>query len=146
MAFVITTINEWRLQVFWWLFSFIASKLSLGINNWERLFCYTREKLFAVVLRNKCSKIFLKATVKTSVSRYFFNKLTDLESTIFLKKQLRHRYFLEKFAKLLRMPILQNTFWRRLLYTKIIIFFYINMIYTWNINEQKKDINQASEY
>ena len=69
--------NECLPQVFSSPFSFNASKLSLGINNYELLFCYTQKQSFAGVLRNKFSKK--------------FRKIHRTKYVPFFKKRLRQR-------------------------------------------------------
>ena len=59
-------------------FSFIASKFSLGINNYGLVFCYTQKKPFPGVLRYECSKKFHKIHRKTYVRRSLITKIADL--------------------------------------------------------------------
>ena len=67
------------------------------------------------VLRN-CTKF----TVKHLCQSLFFNKVAGLRPATLLKKRLWHRCFPMSFAKFLRIPFLQNTSGRLLLYDLLV--------------------------
>ena len=71
------------------------------------------------VLRN-----FAKFTGKHVCQSIFFNKVSGLRplETILLRKRLCHRCFVVNFAKFLRTPVLQKTFWWLLLFLVVILF------------------------
>ena len=59
-------------------------------------------------------KNFVKFTGKHLRRSLFLNTVADLRPTILLRKRLRHRCFSVNFAKVLKKPFLQNSFWRLL--------------------------------
>ena len=65
------------------------------------------------VLRN-----FVKFTGKDQCQGLFFNKVAGLRPATLPKKRFWHRRFPVNFAKFLRIPFLQNTSGRLLLYMK----------------------------
>ena len=71
----------------------------------------TRGALWKSVLRN-----FTKFTGKHLCQSISLSKVVGLRSATLLKKRLWHRFFPVNFAKFLRIPLLQNTSGRLLLY------------------------------
>ena len=60
---------------------------------------------------------FVKSAKKHLCLRLFFNEVTNLRSATLLKKRFWHRCFPANFAKFLRIPFVQNTSERLLIWT-----------------------------
>ena len=63
-------------------------------------------------VRKGVLKNFAKFTGIHLCQRLFFYKVAGLRPATILKKRLWHRCFLVNFAKFLRTPFIQNTFWQ----------------------------------
>ena len=89
------------LDIFWTSYILSIYVLCPGRSSYQR--CSLRN----CVLRN-----FTKFMGKHLCASLFFNKVAVLRPATLSKKRLKRRCFPVSFAKFLKTPFLQNTFWR----------------------------------
>ena len=79
---------------------------------------YSYKQSFEDILQNRCYQKLRKFYRKTAILVSLFTKAAGLKACNFIKKSLKHRYFLVKFKKFLGAPFLTKNLQRLLLYTK----------------------------
>ena len=105
--------NIFRVFLRWWWLS-IWRNIHKRWKCFSNLItCYQPPNMF---FKKRYSEKFHKFHRKTSVLKYLFDKVAGLNVCNFIKKRLQHKCFPVKFAKCLRITILENICERLFLY------------------------------